>query len=101
MIGALTTLSPEIAELCRRFGVRRLDVFGSASRGVDFDPARSDADFLVSFEQSPPKLADFFALRDALASILHRPVDLVMEGAVRNPYVLASMNRERETVYGP
>ena len=38
-----------IAELCRRFHVRRLDVFGSAARGTDFDPSRSDVDLLVSY----------------------------------------------------
>lgn len=40
---------PAIAELCRRFGVRRLDLFGSAAMGR-FDPQRSDLDFLVEFE---------------------------------------------------
>jgi uncharacterized protein with HEPN domain len=39
----------EIADLCRRFHVSRLDVFGSAARVVDFDPARSDIDILVSY----------------------------------------------------
>jgi predicted nucleotidyltransferase len=38
-----------IADVCRRYQVRRLDVFGSAARGTDFDPERSDADFLVEF----------------------------------------------------
>lgn len=38
-----------LTELCRRHGVRRLDVFGSAARGIDFDPARSDTDLLVEF----------------------------------------------------
>jgi len=33
----------EIADLCRRHGVRQLAVFGSAARGMDFDPASSDA----------------------------------------------------------
>lgn len=41
-----------IAELCRRYRVRRLEVFGSAARGDDFDPARSDFDFLAEFEFS-------------------------------------------------
>ena len=40
----------DIAELCRRFHVNRLEVFGSAARGSDFDPARSDVDLLVSYE---------------------------------------------------
>ena len=39
----------QIADICRTFRVRRLDVFGSAVRD-DFDPARSDVDFLVEFE---------------------------------------------------
>jgi uncharacterized protein len=40
---------PAIASICRRYQVRRLEVFGSAARGADFDPERSDADFLVEF----------------------------------------------------
>ena len=40
----------DIAELCRRFHVNRLEVFGSAARGSDFDPARSDVDLLVTYE---------------------------------------------------
>ena len=47
----------EVAELCRRFHVRRLEVFGSAARG-DFDPERSDVDFLVEFD--PDRRANAF-----------------------------------------
>ena len=38
-----------LAALCRKYGIARLEVFGSAAQGSDFDPMRSDADFLVSF----------------------------------------------------
>lgn len=38
-----------LAALCRKCGVTRIEVFGSAARGADFDPARSDADFLLTF----------------------------------------------------
>lgn len=90
-----------IAELCRRYGVRRLDIFGSAARGEDFDPARSDADFLVEFEPDSdlPPLDEFFGFQESLSQLLGRPVDLVEAGAVRNPYVLADINRSREAVY--
>ena len=90
-----------IGELCRRHHVRRLEVFGSGARGDDFDPNRSDVDFLVDFAPSPdvPTLDVFFNLRDSLATELGRPVDLVMVGAVRNPYVLASIDRSKELVY--
>jgi len=91
----------EIAELCRRYRVRRLEVFGSAARGEDFEPTRSDIDFLAEFEAADPQpsLADYFELRDALSKVTGRPIDLVMAGAIRNPYVLADVNGSRELVY--
>ena len=92
----------EIADICRRFGVRRLAVFGSAAREDDFDPARSDVDFLVAYEPAAnAELGDYFALRDALAAAVGRPIDLVVEGGVRKPFVRAGMERSAETVYGP
>ncbi|HZZ63539.1 MAG TPA: nucleotidyltransferase domain-containing protein [Roseiarcus sp.] len=53
MLPLIAERRSEIADICRRFGVRRLAVFGSAARGRDFDPARSDLDFLV--ESIPSK----------------------------------------------
>ncbi len=92
-----------IAELCRRYRVRRLEVFGSGARGVDFDPRRSDVDFLVEFDTAggAPTLKTFFALRDELAEVLGRPVDLVMAGSLTNPFVKADIDRSRESVYAP
>ena len=88
----------EIAELCRRFRVRRLDVFGSAARGT---PARSDVDLLVTYERGAagPSLEEHFDLRDALAALFGREVDLVMSGAVRNPYIRADIERSKEVIY--
>jgi predicted nucleotidyltransferase len=91
----------EIAALCRRFGVQWLAVFGSAGRNGDFDPRRSDLDFVVAFERRDgASLNEFLALRDALSAALGRPVDLVAEGSVRNPFVRAGIQRSAETVYG-
>ncbi len=72
----------QIEDLCREYRVRRLDVFGSAIRD-DFDPGRSDVDFLVEFEPDPGlnTFRAYFDLRDSLAELLERPVDLVMAGA--------------------
>jgi len=91
----------DIALLCRCYGVRQSEVFGSADRATDFDPATSDADFLVDFQSGddPAPLDQFFGLADALAHLLGHPVDLVEHGAVRNPLILASLNRAREIVY--
>ena len=84
-----------IGELCRRHRVRRIEVFGSGARGVDFDPRRSDVDFLVEFDTADgaPTLKAFFALRDELAGVLRHPVDLVMAGSVTNPFVKAEVDR--------
>ena len=92
-----------IAELCQRHRVRRLEVFGSGARAVDFDPRRSDVDFLVEFDMAggAPTLKAFFALRDELAALLGRPVDLVMAGTLTNPFVKADVDRSRESVYAP
>lgn len=91
---------PGIAAICQRFGVSRLEVFGSAARADDFDPARSDVDFLIEFAAGAAAgLAAFFGAKAALEQLLGRQVDLVEPGAVRNPYVLASINRNREAVY--
>lgn len=89
-----------IAELCQRFHVRRLDLFGSAAR-EDFKAVGSDVDFLVEFldDKGGPGLDAYFGLKDGLESVLGRTVDLVMPAAVTNPYVRADIDRHRITVY--
>ena len=90
-----------IAGLCRRHRVARLEVFGSGARAVDFDPERSDIDFLVQFEAvgDAPSLRQFFSLRDELTALLGRPVDLVMPDSLANPFIKADVDRTREPVY--
>lgn len=90
-----------IGDLCKAFGVSRLEVFGSAARSQDFDPGRSDADFLVEFKSGDrlSPLTQFFGLSESLEQLLGRPVDLIEVGAVKNPYLRAGINRARELVY--
>ncbi len=101
MIPTVSEHRAEIAALCRRFHVRRLDLFGSAAREDDFTGS-SDIDFLVEFETNPtsPALADYLDLRNALTSLFGREVDLTMAGAVRNPYLRASIDRSRVPLHG-
>jgi uncharacterized protein len=72
----------EIAEICRRYGVIRLEVFGSAARGSDFDPARSDIDFLVDFGDRIASMSEYLDFEEALGALLGRRVDLVERQAV-------------------
>ena len=53
MIDEIALRRDELRAVCRRFHVRRLDLFGSAARG-DFDPLRSDVDFPVEFDRTHP-----------------------------------------------
>lgn len=100
MISPIEQHSAEIARLCRQFGVRRLEVFGSAANG-QFDPARSDIDFLVDFDvaDSSNLFRRYFGLMESLEGLFARKVDLVSANAMQNPYLIASVNRSRQTVY--
>lgn len=91
----------EVHQLCRRFDVQRLDVFGSAARAEGFDAQRSDIDFVVDFGPGPqPDLFNrYFGLNEALAALFGRKVDLVMSGGMVNPYFIDSVNRTRQLVY--
>jgi hypothetical protein len=76
--------SKQIAELCRRFGVQRLDRFGSAARG-DFNPETSDLDFLVLFDRTfEIDAADLFddACRWTMAGIRARHPGISKEDAL-------------------
>ena len=89
-----------LIELCREHRVRRLDLFGSAA-GDRFDPATSDLDFLVDFEDLDPVAyaAAFFGLLDGLSALFKRPIDLVAETAISNPYFLQSIELSRVPLY--
>lgn len=90
----------DISRICRRHHIRRLEVFGSAARATDFDPATSDADFLVEFApEAKHGLDGYFALKADLEALLEREVDLVEPAALRNPFLLAGVNSSRELVY--
>ena len=101
MIDAIALHREELRELCCRFHVRRLDLIGSAARD-DFDPQRSDMDFLVEFDRAHPEAMSFdpyFGLKESLARLLARPVDLVESSAVRNPYLKAEFERSRVALF--
>jgi predicted nucleotidyltransferase len=100
MISALTVHRAEIDALCRRFHVKRLDVFGSAARGEDFNNA-SDVDFLVEFEPlAPAAYADaYFSLRDELIALFRRRIDLLTKTSLRNPYFHRRVEAEQRPLF--
>ena len=91
---------PAVRALCRRFGVRRLDLFGSAATGR-FDPSRSDLDFLVEFEQMEPSpyATAYWDLRQGLERLFGRSIDLLTEPALVNPYLRRQIESEKRNLY--
>ena len=96
----LASRRDEVADLCHRFHVSSLEVFGSAVTDR-FDPARSDLDLLVEFEASIPRnlFEDYFPLKWALEALFGRSVDLVEPSAIRNPFFLDGIDRGRVPLY--
>lgn len=96
----LTNYTNELSELCTRYRVERLELFGSGSRD-DFDPKNSDFDLLVEFEDAKLEGAfdRYFGLKEDLERLFQRPVDLVETHAIRNPYFRQAIQQDRILVY--
>jgi len=88
----------KIAEFCEKWKIREFSFFGSVL-GDAFGPD-SDVDVLVSFlPESQWDLFDLSDMRDELAEMFHRPVDLVEKEALRNPIRRRHILNGREVVY--
>lgn len=100
MIQLVEDQKQNIADLCRKYEVRRLDLFGSAARG-EFQPEKSDLDFIVQFARTGyAGYADaFLDFAEALERLLGCKVDLLTERMIRNPYFRASVEATRQIIY--
>ena len=89
----------QIELLCRKHGVKKLYVFGSVLSS-NFSPS-SDVDLLVDFDKIElSKYADnYFEFKFALEETLHRPVDLLEEKSIRNPFLKQSIEANRHLLY--
>jgi predicted nucleotidyltransferase len=99
MFAALESQRDAIEHLCRRFGVRRLAVFGSATRDTGMEPR--DVDFLVEFDpgEGISRFEAYFGLKEALEDLLGKPVDLVSPAALENPSFAATVTRAAQGLY--
>jgi uncharacterized protein len=99
MIPQLEENRQAVIQACERFGVKRLYVFGSSLR-EDYQPGDSDIDLLVEFgpDESYALVDAYFGLLDELRGLLGE-VDLVMVGAVKNPYIARAIDHEKQLLY--
>ena len=100
MISLIEEKRQELEMLCKRFGVKRLEIFGSAADGT-FEQGRSDLDFLVEFVDITPEPINrcYFGMLFGLEELFGLSVDLVMTKAMRNPYFIAAVNASRTMLY--
>ena len=100
MLSLTTEQLDALRSLCRRYGVARLDLFGSAATEA-FNPEGSDLDFLVEFEpEHEMNAADrYFGLLFDLQALFQREVDLVMDRAISNRYFREEVERTRKPLY--
>jgi predicted nucleotidyltransferase len=100
MNAILTDHTREIADLCRKHQVLRLEVFGSILRS-DFDPSSSDVDLIAEFS-SPREsgYADrYMDFVQSLEAIFGRKVDLLTPGAIHNPRFAEAIKRDALPIY--
>jgi len=90
----------ELAEICSRFRVLSLALFGSAAR-TDFKPETSGLDFLVEFFPMQPEehAHAYFGLVRELEQLFGRSVDLVEASAVHNPYIRRNIEASQVPLY--
>lgn len=84
--------------ICRELRLQRLELVGSAARS-DFSE-QSDIDVLVSFSGDDRLFDRYFELKERLEKVFERPVDVIEERAVKNPFFKKTIERDRVTLYG-
>ena len=91
---------PQVITVLKKHRVKRAYVFGSAC--TDRFDSQSDVDLLIDFDISEPfdgYAENFWELEDELQALLNRPVDLIPQHTLQNPYFIASVNRSRVPLY--
>ena len=97
LVGRVEVDERLLADLCARYHVRELALFGSAARGED--RPESDLDLLVDFlPNAEIGLLDYAGLSLDLTALIGRKADLVSKNGLK-PRIRASVMREARSVY--
>ena len=90
----------DISKLCENHKVKSLYAFGSVL--TDNFNEKSDIDLIVDFEKLDvlDYVDNYYDLKFSLEKILKRPIDLLEEKAIKNPYFRTSIIKERQLLYG-
>jgi len=90
----------QIEEACRNHQVKTMYVFGSAS--TETMSENSDVDLLVKFKSFDLSqyFENYMSLKAELKKVLNREVDLLEEQTLKNPFLIRSIERSKELIYG-
>lgn len=100
MLPLIEEHTKDIARLCEKFGVRKLELFGSACRG-EFDPETSDLDFFAEFvdRQIPGYLDRYLGFADSIEALIGKSVDVVTSSSRMSPHFRKAVDECRVVVY--
>jgi len=90
----------KIEELCKIYNVKQLYAFGSVL--TDKFNSDSDIDLIVNFNKIPLEnhADNYFDFKFLLQDMFNRPVDLLEEQAIKNPYFIQNINKKKQLIYG-
>lgn len=90
----------KIKETCKSYRVKKLYLFGSVLNN-NFNK-NSDIDMIVDFEENDPFLYSdlYFGLKSKLEELLKKPIDLLEERAIKNPFFLKTIKKSMRLIYG-
>lgn len=99
VIPLITANRAAITAVCQRYGVVRLELFGSAAKGA-FDDATSDLDFVVDLGPYGPDVTKrYLRFAESLEALFGRPVDLLTVRSIRSQYFINELNATRQVLY--
>ena len=100
MIALIENKKAELLNLCKKFHVSKLSVFGSIVSGTLKQD--SDIDFLVSFEDGLDPIVRgqyYWDLIDSFEKLFQRKIDLVVESSMKNKFFIDEVNQTKQQLY--
>jgi len=95
----LKEIASNSSDLCERFGIKRLGLFGSIARGEQVEG--SDIDFYAEFNEPSPETMPtrYFGFLEAAQKRFQQPVQVLTPRMVRNPFLRRSIDRDLVVIY--
>jgi len=99
MLNLIENNKQELRELCEKYDIKTMYIFGSATT-AEFHNS-SDIDLLISFKEIPfDKYTDnYFELHEQLEKLFKRKVDLLTERSLSNPYFIQNVEDTKQLLY--